>query len=765
MAAPDRNEPATRMQGRAGHVQATPRGKDGAMGELPTPYRDAAHTYRAAGWIGVLPIPYRTKKLVMSGWSGHGGAWPSTADVQAWAESDNPNEGGGNIALRLPPDILGIDVDAYGDKAGADTFAEAIDLWGPLPDTWKSTARDDGTSGIRLYRIPEGLRWPGQVGPGIETIHVGHRYTMAWPSMHPEGRMYRWYTPAGLVSTAPPRVDEIPDLPDTWVAGLTDGELAEQVTFADLSTSEGQQWLLTHSRPGMCRAMTTVLERLTHEASNGDAHESLRRLMGLIRLGEQGHTGLTEALGAAYTAFLTEATRAGRSGTHRDQAEAEGEWRRSLNGALRRVLGAPSVAEDEQPDDPCSQPFAGLVNLTAGATAGANALATIEIPRPEQPAPTPAATPDSAEQQPAAEPVVVERTSWWPRDLTAALAGEQTEPEPAVLARDDKHCLFYLGKINGLLGESESGKTWVLLAAVAQELAAGRPVLYVDFEDTDTSIVARLTALGVPPETLDPAAGLFTYLAPDESLHGVAAKDLAEVLALQTYSLIGLDGVNAGMTLLGLDLLSNTDATQFAQKLLKPLAKTGAAVVTVDHVPKDKEARGKGGIGAQAKRAMITGCALGVEVLAPFGRGTTGKLKLTVDKDRPGHVRGVSEFAKNAGIAVLISNADTGSVTVTIESPNGTTPGEREPFRPTGVMEKISRLLASTDGDLSQRQIESAVEGRTTVIRAALEQLVAGNYVSRHAGPRGAVLHRYEHTFRDIDDLVDDNEKGGPDDY
>lgn len=729
------------------------------MGEVPTPYRDAAHTYRAAGWIGVLPIPYRTKRLTARGWTGHGGAWPSIADIQAWAESDRPDEGGGNIALRLPPDIIGIDVDAYGDKTGASTFTEAITQWGALPDTWKSTARDDGTSGIRLYRIPEGLRWPGQVGPGIETIHVGHRYTMAWPSMHPEGRMYRWYRPDGLVSTAPPRVDELPDLPDAWIAGLTDGELAEQVTFADLSTSDSQQWLLTHSRPGMCRAMTTVLERLTEQASTGDAHESLRRLMGLIRLAEQGHTGLTEALGGAYTAFLTEALRPGRSGATRDQANAEGEWRRSLNGALRRVLGSPSIAEGEQPDDPCAQPFAGLVSLTAGAAAGANALAPLDIPRPE-PTPTPDRH-DNTVEPPAGEkqPAPVERTSWWPRDLTAVLAGEQTEPEPVILARDDKHCLFYAGKVNGLLGESESGKTWILLAAIAQELHAGHPVLYVDFEDTDTSIVARLTALGVPTELLAPDANLFTYLAPDESLHGLAAADLAEVLTLQTYSLIGLDGVNAAMTLLGLDLTSNTDATRFNQVLLKPLAKTGAAVVTVDHVPKAAEQRGKGGIGAQAKRAMVTGSALLVEVLAPFGRGATGKLKLTVDKDRPGHVRGNSQYSKNAGLAVLESGSD-GSVNVRIEAPDLAPGDERAPFRPTGVMEKISRLLSTTDGDLSQTQIEKAVSARSIVVRGALEALVAEGYVSRHSGPRNAVLHRYERTFRDLTDLAGHGEQG-----
>lgn len=746
------------------------------MGELPTPYRDAAPTYRASGWVGVLPIPYRTKRLVARGWTGHGGGWPSWADVQSWIDSDAPDEGGGNIALRLPPDVLGVDVDAYGDKAGGATFAEAQERWGTLPPTWMSTARDDGTSGIRLYRIPEGLRWPGQVGPGIETIHAGHRYAMVWPSLHPEGRVYRWYRPDGLASTAPPRVDELPDLPDAWIAGLTGGEMAEQVSFADLTSSEIQNWLIRHSSGVMCRGMATVYQRLEQEIATSSAHEGLRRLMGLVRFAEQGHTGLAEALGTAHTTFIREACRPGRTGETRDQASAEGEWRRSLGGAVRRVLGTGSIAEGEQPDDPCSQPFAGLIapgtTTSVGLhnptplTAGSSALAPVEVPAPRQAEPEPAHAVDPADAflngdtdtDTAGETEVApaERTSWWPKNLAAVLAGEQTEPEPSVLARDDKHCLFYAGKVNGLLGESESGKTWILLAAVAQELAAGRPVLYVDFEDTDTSIVARLRGLGVPDEQLDPQAGLFTYLAPDESLHTVASADLTEVLTLSTYSLIGLDGVNAAMTLLGLDLSSNTDATRFAQVLLKPLAKTGAAVVTVDHVPKDKEQRGKGGIGAQAKRAMVTGAALLVEVLAPFGRGTTGKLKLTVDKDRPGHVRGVSEHSKNAGIAVLNSDPGTGNISFSIESPNMGQSGQqqREPFRPTGVMEKISRLLLTTDGDLSQRQIEEAVAGRATVIRAALDALIAGNYISRHPGPRNSMLHRYENTYRELDDLT-----------
>ena len=109
------------------------------MTDQPTPYRDAAGTYRAAGWVGVLPIPYRSKKMRKEGWTGHAGDWPSAADIEAWCETDRTDEGGGNIALRLPPDVIGVDVDNYGDKRGGADLVAVVERWGELPPTWKST--------------------------------------------------------------------------------------------------------------------------------------------------------------------------------------------------------------------------------------------------------------------------------------------------------------------------------------------------------------------------------------------------------------------------------------------------------------------------------------------------------------------------------------------------------------------------------------------------------------------------------------------------
>ena len=179
-----------------------------------------------------------------------------------------------------------------------------------------------------------------------------------------------------------------------------------------------------------------------------------------------------------------------------------------------------------------------------------------------------------------------ERSSWFPKPLD--LNGTEEEPPPAFLARNDGHRLFYKGKINALLGESESGKTWVALHAVAQCLQVEQRVIYIDFEDSGRGILSRLRALGVKDKEL----ANFTYANPDENLKLEQRIDLVEALAEQKPDFIVVDGVNAGMTLLGLDLTNNRDATMFSQTLPKPLTTTGAAIVTIDHVTKSKENRG-----------------------------------------------------------------------------------------------------------------------------------------------------------------------------
>ena len=336
---------------------------------------------------------------------------------------------------------------------------------------------------------------------------------------------------------------------------------------------------------------------------------------------------------------------------------------------------------------------------------------------------------------------VRERSSWYPKPLD--LTGETEEPEPEFLARNDGHRLFYRGKINALLGESESGKTWVALHAVAQSLHLQEKVIYLDFEDSGKGILSRLRALGLEDRHFEN----FTYANPDQNLTLDERIDLIDALMEIVPELIVVDGVNAAMTLLNLELTSNRDATFFSQQLLKPLALSGACVITIDHVTKSKESRGNYAIGAQAKRADINGAAIMCEVVLPFGRGMSGELTLKVTKDRPGHVRANSKEAKFAGTVQLKSSA-TGSVEMTILAPNG----ERNRLRPTHLMEAVSKVLEAAQGALSKNAIEKDVKGKAEWVRVACQVLIDEKYVGVENGARNSLNLRLLKLYREADD-------------
>jgi hypothetical protein len=253
----------------------------------------------------------------------------------------------------------------------------------------------------------------------------------------------------------------------------------------------------------------------------------------------------------------------------------------------------------------------------------------------------------------------VTTSSWIPREIW----NEDFEKElpPTMLRREDGNHLLYAGKVNALFGESESGKTWVALEAVRQELEKGNCVFYIDFEDSARGIFNRLKTLKCDTEKLKS----FKYANPDEPLGDGIGEIMKTEIGKYLPTLIVVDGVNAAMNLLGLDLEKNKDATTFSQKVLKPLKIFGAGILTIDHVTKSKDNRGNYAIGAQAKRADIDGVAIACDVSMPFGRGIDGCLELKVTKDRPGFVRAICPDAKTLGVANIRNGKDE-SISVSI---------------------------------------------------------------------------------------------------
>lgn len=308
-----------------------------SSGPTERPYADAAPGYWKAEWRGLLPLPPNAKSSPPTGWTGHGADYPSWPDVFTWME-EKPD---GNIALRLPPGVLGVDVDAYGGKPGAATLAGLETEHGPLPATWTSTSRAGGVSGIRLFKVPEGINWVGAL-PGIETIHAGHRYLVAAPSVHPEGRTYRWVAPDGRDADRVPAPGELPALPIAWVAALA--RPYPRADPADLDGTEVKAWLDGLREGVQCRPVTAVLVReLTRLAARdgGARHDICRDASrALAAFGGEGHSGVREALGALAQGFLKAATDPAHAGTTRDTMDATAEWRDLLLGAVRLAAAA-----------------------------------------------------------------------------------------------------------------------------------------------------------------------------------------------------------------------------------------------------------------------------------------------------------------------------------------------------------------------------------------------------------------------------------------
>lgn len=340
--------------------------------------------------------------------------------------------------------------------------------------------------------------------------------------------------------------------------------------------------------------------------------------------------------------------------------------------------------------------------------------------------------------EPEDDEAATKRTSWWPVDLAGLFDGSVVLPEPELFARSDGQPLLYPGKCHAFNGESESGKSWAALVACVQVIRAGGRVLYLDFEDTAATVVTRLLALGAKP---DEVVARFHYAAPAEPLEYRNGKvtmghvDLHDVLEANPVDLAVIDGVTEAMSLHGLSTNDNDDYAKYHHMLPRRLARSGAAVVQIDHVTKDKESRGRFAIGAQHKLAGMDGAVFSFEVVAAFGLGLHGIAKVFINKDRPGQLRG---HAITSGTKHLIaelhmrSDPTTHALAASIEKPDGAGSSPAGDTVPTWWMEQISRAIEA-DGPLTSRQIEALRKpdgkaGSTDAKRKARDHL-SGPYI------------------------------------
>ncbi|MCT2278001.1 AAA family ATPase [Micromonospora chalcea] len=373
--------------------------------------------------------------------------------------------------------------------------------------------------------------------------------------------------------------------------------------------------------------------------------------------------------------------------------------------------------------------------------------------------------PDDAEEPPDSVPEDDEEqgpSSWEPIDLTSIVDGSHTPQTPSLLPRSDGVCLLYAGRVHSLHGESESGKSMVAQAECARVLIAGGSAGYLDFESDETVVVGRLLMMGVPPEAI---LQRFRYYRPDADPRSNPHDRAAYARMLEDrHDVAVIDGVTEAAAVFGVVSKDNDEITKWIRIFARRLAhRTGAAVIQVDHVTKDSESRGRFAIGGGAKMNALDGSAFTVEVKEPLGVGMRGLVVLRVAKDRPGQVRPhcgpfrQSDRTQEAA-RIVIDSTTPGRIDVTVHpyaAGSGSDPAAHS-FRPTALMEKVSRFIEKQKTAPSESKVLEGVVGKERAIKEAISLLVDEGYLRVHTGPRNAHLHEVAKRYRQVEDPLSD---------
>ncbi|MGO2651490.1 bifunctional DNA primase/polymerase [Corynebacterium variabile] len=305
-------------------------------------------TYRRAGWPTPFPLPAGEKFPPVAGCTGEA---PSVEDAArdaeaAWNEITNGQAR--NMGLRMPADVIALDVDDYGDrKHGAETLYRLTEALGDLPPTFSSTRRGAESPARHLFfRVPAGVKWSSAAGPGIDILQHTHRYAVVWPSVV-DGDMYRWYDVDGNVMPEGeiPNVEDLTELPAVWVDALKKSEITG-TPRPELSLSRPAAWEWLRENVRNPNAETTGPLALTEWTSGaladlfnpdncGSRHDemvSLTRVMIRTAL-ETGAEGLLSLLETVRSAFYD--AYAGGDDRRPDPAEFD----RAVHGEVEKIRG------------------------------------------------------------------------------------------------------------------------------------------------------------------------------------------------------------------------------------------------------------------------------------------------------------------------------------------------------------------------------------------------------------------------------------------
>jgi hypothetical protein len=306
---------------------------------------------------------------------------------------------------------------------------------------------------------------------------------------------------------------------------------------------------------------------------------------------------------------------------------------------------------------------------------------------------------------PTVDPDETPEDSWEPINL--AELDEKPPVEPTLGTTG----IVYPGKRHVFSGPQESAKTLAAYAIGLEVVREGGSLILIDFEMGRWDARNRLRELGATPDDFT----RIHYIEPDEP---ATPEKIARLLELNPQ-LVVVDAAAGAYDIQGLDDNKRSDVERFTRLYVTKFWRNSVATIVLDHVVKNVEGRGKYAIGSERKVGGAD-VHLGFEVINPIKRGSTGLYKIVTHKDRGG-------FLKRGKLAEFELASDTASHLITWEI-KPTTDDNGEPFRPTHVMEKVSRLLEPQDDPMGRNELVREAGGRGEIVRKAIDCLVSEGF-------------------------------------
>lgn len=320
----------------------------------------------------------------------------------------------------------------------------------------------------------------------------------------------------------------------------------------------------------------------------------------------------------------------------------------------------------------------------------------------------------------------LQRGTWYAADEELSLETirrllEEPPPTPSIAG------WLYPGSTCTVFGEPDAGKSMLLAASTYRIVKDGGEVLWVDYEMGEPRVLRRLIAFGLTPKEIAKSVRRVHYPS------GIPSSDLLDAYA--GIDAAFFDGFTGLLGATGGSSNSDVDIDNVYSLILRPMSASGTAVLSLDHVTKEKEGRGRWAIGSQRKIGAPDSAYV-FDVVNKFKPGYGGKARLKSSRDRDG-LLDVIEYTLAGDMTWRLDDTSLASDSI---------------MRYTGFMERISIYLEGASDKPSSAAIERDIGGNDAGRRIALKTLIDEGYVETQKGDRNAILHTSKKAYRESTD-------------